>query len=99
MATGAIPASKFGKLLDAYKEERRRGGDTLYTFYNTLTNTLNESSRQNVAHRSKRINDLTEFYERHGIAPAASFYDQLSQVEATEPIEANSNNLPAIIEV
>lgn len=97
MATGAVPASKFPRILDAYKEERQRGGDTLYTFYNTLTNTLNESSRQNIAQRSKRINDLTEFYERHGIAPAASFYDQLSSTETTEQVD--SENLPAIIDV
>ena len=94
MATGAIPPSKFSKLLDAYKEERRRGGDTLYTFYNTLTNTLNESSRQNIADRSRRINNLTEFYERHGIAPAASFYDQLSEIETTQDV----TGLPAVIE-
>jgi len=99
MATGAVPPSKFGKLLDAYKEERRRNGDTLYTFHATLTNALNESSRQNIAGRSKRINDLTEFYERHGIAPAASFYDQLSQVDETTELAETSSNLPAIIEV
>lgn len=93
MATGAIPPSKFGQLLDSYHEERDRGGDTLYTFYQTLTNTLNTTSRQNIAERSRKINNLTEFYERHGIAPAASFYEQLEAAEADD-----STTLPAVIE-
>jgi len=98
MATGAVPPSKFGRLLDAYQEERRRGGDTLYTFYQTLTNTINTSSRQSIADRSRKINNLTEFYERNGIAPTASFFEQLEATDAGEEKNQEISTFPALTE-
>lgn len=96
MATGAMPPSKFEHLIKAYRAERHNGDDTLYSFYSALTRVINTTSASHISERSYRINALAEFYEKYGIAPAASLYNQFEELEAQGIEDSQPAALPSM---
>jgi len=65
MRQDAFPPSRFGRFLEAIKDEGGRYGQSLYTFYGAVTQTIRDQSLLQISQRSKALNNLVERYREY----------------------------------
>lgn len=65
MRKDAFPPSRFGRFLEALKDEGSRYGQSLYTFYGAVTQTIRDQSLLQISYRSKALNSLVERYRAY----------------------------------